>query len=102
MRWRSTTKDWGAVAKFLHWAKAACILIMIVMGIMMRWYLAGDQARQFQAYQLHKSFGFILLLFALARLLWRLSARLSPPPRPPPSRTSAGWPTASTPSSTSP
>jgi cytochrome b561 len=78
MQWRSTTKDWGAVAKFLHWAMAACILIMIVMGIMMKWYLAGDQARQFQAYQLHKSFGFMLLLFALARLLWRLSAKAVP------------------------
>jgi cytochrome b561 len=78
MQWRSTTKDWGAVAKLLHWAMAACILIMIVMGVMMKWYLAGDQMRQFQAYQLHKSFGFTLLLFALARLLWRLSAKAVP------------------------
>jgi cytochrome b561 len=78
MQWRSTKKDWGAVAKFLHWAMAACIMIMIVMGIMMKWYLAGDQASQFQAYQLHKSFGFMLLLFALARLLWRLSAKAVP------------------------
>jgi cytochrome b561 len=78
MQWRSTNKDWGAAAKFLHWAMAACIMIMIVMGIMMKWYLAGDQARQFQAYQLHKSFGFLLLLFALARLLWRLSAKAVP------------------------
>jgi hypothetical protein len=65
MQWRSTNKDWGAVAKFLHWAMAACIMIMIVMGIMMKWYLAGDQASQFQAYQLHKSFGFTLLMFAI-------------------------------------
>lgn len=78
MQWRSTKKDWGAVAKLLHWAMAACILIMIVMGIMMKWYLAGDQVRQFQAYQLHKSFGFVLLLFAVARLLWRLSAKAIP------------------------
>jgi cytochrome b561 len=78
MQWRSTTEDWGAVAKFLHWAMAVCIMIMIAMGIAMKWLLAGDQARQFQAYQLHKSFGFMLLLFALARLLWRLSAKAVP------------------------
>jgi cytochrome b561 len=78
MQWRITKDDWGAVAKFLHWAMATCILIMIFMGIMMKWYLAGDEARQLQAYQLHKSFGFLLLLFALARLLWRLSAKAIP------------------------
>jgi len=69
---------WGAVAKLLHWAMAVCIMLMIVMGVTMRWFLAGDQALQFTAYQLHKSFGFLLLLFALARLVWRLSAKAVP------------------------
>ncbi len=78
MQWRSTTEDWGVVAKFLHWAMAVCIMLMIVMGIAMRWFLGGDQALQYTAYQLHKSFGFLLLLFALARLLWRLSAKAVP------------------------
>jgi cytochrome b561 len=75
---RSGGRTWGAIAKLLHWAIAVCIMIMIVMGIMMKWFLAGDQASQFQAYQLQKSFGFLLLLFALARLLWRLSAKAVP------------------------
>lgn len=78
MQWRSTTEDWGAVAKLLHWAMAVCIMLMIVMGVAMRWFLGGDLALQFTAYQLHKSFGFLLLLFALARLLWRLSAKAVP------------------------
>jgi cytochrome b561 len=78
MVWRSTDEDWGAVAKFLHWAMALCILIMIVMGITMKWLLVGNPGLQHQAYQLHKSFGFTLFLFALARLLWRLSAKTRP------------------------
>ncbi len=78
MQWRSTNEDWGAVAKLLHWAMALCILIMIAMGITMRWFLAGDPVRQAQAYGLHESFGFTLLLFAVARLLWRLTAKTVP------------------------
>ncbi|MCB8882985.1 cytochrome b [Acidisoma cellulosilytica] len=78
MRWRSTTEDWGAVAKLLHWAMAVCIMLMIAMGITMRWFLGGNLALQYTAYQLHKSFGFTLLLLAVGRLLWRLSAKAVP------------------------
>ena len=78
MQLRSTTKDWGAVAKFLHWAMALCIILMILQGITMRWFLGGNLALQFSVYQLHKSLGFTLLMFALTRLVWRLSAKTVP------------------------
>lgn len=80
MQWRSTTEDWGAVAKFIHWAMAASFMLMIIVGVTMRWFLGSDVVLQFRAYQLHKSFGFTLLVFAVARLLWRLSAKAIPVP----------------------
>ncbi len=62
-------------AKFFHWLSAATILTAIVLGFAM---LESDPGpRQNQFYDLHRSFGFLILLLTAARLSWRL---YSPPP----------------------
>lgn len=66
---------YSAPAKFFHWLSAAMILTAIVLGFAM---LESDPGpRQNQFYDLHRSFGFTILLVTGARLAWRL---FHPPP----------------------
>lgn len=79
MRLRNTAENWGAVAKFLHWAGAAIILFMLGLGLVMV-HAGLASGAKFEAFQLHKSTGFLVLAVTLARGLWRLT---SSPPAPP-------------------
>ncbi len=78
MQLRSTLNDWGSIAKFFHWGTAIFIITMLVFGITMTRFLDGDLPLKFSVYQLHKSFGFMILLFSAMRLLWRVFARETP------------------------
>ena len=78
MQLRSTTSDWGSVAKVFHWGTAIFIITMLVIGVTMTRFLDGDPPLKFTVYQLHKSFGFVILVFSVMRLLWRVSAKETP------------------------
>lgn len=66
---------YSAPAKVFHWLSAATILTAIVLGFAM---LESDPGpRQNQFFDLHRSFGFVILLLTSARLGWRLYC---PPP----------------------
>ncbi len=81
----STAKRYDAVAIALHWGMAAAILGLLVMGFVMTEQKPGSPL-QFQLYQMHKSFGVLVLVLAVVRLGWRLGHR--PPPLP---GHMAGW-----------
>ena len=76
----NSSSEYGTLSKGLHWAMAAIILILIGVGIYMA-DLPTDTAEQKQyAYQffgLHKSFGVVVLLLIVVRLVW---LRVSPAP----------------------
>lgn len=62
--------SYSKTAIWLHWIIAALIVGQLVGGKVMH---AMDPAPlKFEIYQLHKSFGFIILALSLFRLLWRL------------------------------
>lgn len=65
------------VAVALHWAIALCIIGLIVFGLLMtkEW-----MPNRFVIYQVHKSFGILVLVLSIMRLIWRLTHR--PPPSP--------------------
>lgn len=67
------------VAIILHWLIALMILGMLVAGLWMTGAIKekATQAAAFEVYQLHKSFGLIILALSLLRLAWRL---MHPPP----------------------
>lgn len=69
MRARNGDGSWGWVARALHWTMAGLILFQIGLGVAMVW-LVTDPLRQFALYQTHKSWGFVLFVLALARLVW--------------------------------
>jgi cytochrome b561 len=79
MRLRNTAESWGAVAKLLHWAGAVLILSMLGLGLIMV-HAGIASGPKFEAYQLHKSTGVLVLAVTLVRGLWRMT---NPPPAPP-------------------
>jgi cytochrome b561 len=79
MMLRNPRESWGGVAKTLHWSAAALVLAMLGLGLTM---VHGDlgAGAKFEAYQLHKSTGFLVLaVIAGARPM----AHRKSPPAPP-------------------
>ena len=79
---RETARRYTAVAIALHWT----IAILIVAQILAGWWMsqgggagaAAPGTARFAVFQLHKSFGVLVLILSLARLAWRLFKLSSP------------------------
>ncbi|MEM6666091.1 MAG: cytochrome b/b6 domain-containing protein [Pseudomonadota bacterium] len=61
------------VAMVLHWAMALLILAQIAGGLWMAFVSGEADEGRFVVYQLHKTFGLVVLALALARIVWRLA-----------------------------
>ena len=68
---RNTTTGWGWLARLLHWTIAAIILFMLGLGVYMT-QIVTDVFEQFPLFQTHKSWGFVVFVLALIRVVWRL------------------------------
>jgi cytochrome b561 len=82
MQWRNTSHSYGSVAKFLHWA---IVVLIIAQYVVIE--AAEDLPRGLEKLELvsrHKSVGMLVLLLALARILWKLASRGQPGPVPMP------------------
>lgn len=60
---------YSKVAIAFHWAIALMIIGLILFGILMT---NPDTPNRFMLYQLHKSFGIMVLILSVFRLIWRL------------------------------
>jgi cytochrome b561 len=78
MRAFDATSGWGWVSRALHWSMAALILFQLGLGLWMT-RLVQDLLARFALTQTHKSLGAVVLLLALVRVAWRLSAPGRPP-----------------------
>ena len=78
MQWRNSANNYGAVAKFLHWA--IVILIIAQYVIIESAEELPDGLEKLQVITNHKSFGMLVLLLALARIGWKLANRGLPQP----------------------
>lgn len=67
------------VAVWLHWIIAALIITQLVGGFVMH-KLPNDISWKIDAYQLHKSFGLMVLALGVVRLGWRLTHKAPPLP----------------------
>ncbi|MDX2143524.1 MAG: cytochrome b [Rhodospirillaceae bacterium] len=74
----TTLAHYRPPAKLLHWLTAIAIFCVVPLGIAM--VEAAPGPGQNQLYDLHRSFGALVLTLTALRLLWRL---YSPPPPPP-------------------
>ncbi|WP_416879048.1 cytochrome b [Litorimonas sp.] len=61
----------------LHWTIAVLIIGLIIFGLLMT---NPNMPNRFVLYQLHKSFGIMVLILSIFRLIWRLLH--TPPPLP--------------------
>lgn len=77
---RNTRGSYGAVAISFHWTVAVLFLGQIALGYLTQ--AVADRPRlQFDLYQWHKSFGFLILALALLRVAWAFSS-IRPQPVP--------------------
>lgn len=72
---------YNRVAIALHWLIGAALLAQIVFGFLLDDIAARGTPARAATINLHKSFGIVLALLILVRLLWRLTHR--PPAWPP-------------------
>jgi cytochrome b561 len=72
----TTILHYAPLAKLLHWTVAACVAVMIPIGIVMG-KLAGGPLQNV-LFDLHRSLGVLVLVLMLVRLVTRLV--LPPPP----------------------
>ena len=70
------TARYTGVAIALHWLIAFAIIGLILVGWNMS-DMADDNPAKEQLYQMHKSFGIMILVLTLARIVWRV---MNPPP----------------------
>ena len=75
---KNTTTRFGLLSRSIHWLSALLVLSLFAVGLWMQgldyyhdWYRTAPD--------LHRSFGIVLMLLTLARLIWY---RFSPKPKP--------------------
>lgn len=71
MQIMNTTARWGWMSKAIHWITAILIVWQLGYGVWMTNFLA-DPLDQFAATQVHKSWGFVVFVLAVARVIWLL------------------------------
>ena len=67
------------VAVFIHWVTALIIIGLVAVGKFMTG-LDETDALRFTLTQTHKTFGILVLLLSIVRVMWRLSHRAPPHP----------------------
>lgn len=77
---------YSAVARALHWVTAALVVGLLLSGPVMTRLPLTYADEKLALYDLHKSFGILVLLLTALRVGWRLANR--PPPLP---ATMPGW-----------
>jgi cytochrome b561 len=70
---RNTNSSWGLVSILFHWTTAVLFLAQFSLG----WYMQGvtNLVDQYNLYQWHKSFGFLILCVTALRVLWAVTSR---------------------------
>lgn len=66
---RNSKMEWGTAAKFLHWASALIIIVLLSHG----WWMTHMTPRpeRLSNYAWHSALGYDLLALLLLRILWR-------------------------------
>jgi cytochrome b561 len=78
MKLRNSDSQFGVVAIVLHWIAALAVIGLFASGIYMRSLTYYDSLYQVLPFY-HKSFGVVLMLVILFRLVWRFA---NPQPKP--------------------
>ena len=77
MALKNTTDGWGWLARLLHWSIALLILGLLGVGFYMS-NIEKDLIKIYNLTQTHKSFGFVVFVLAVIRVIWRFANRQTP------------------------
>ena len=72
MTLRNTEESWGWPARLMHWAGALLVIGMLGLGFYMVNFV-DSMIDRLNLTQIHKSFGFVVFMLALTRVIWRLA-----------------------------
>lgn len=73
---RNSQYGWGRMSRLLHWLSALLIVGLLLVGFIMTELRPSPDT--IRIYNLHKSFGLLLLAIVLVRILWRGVDRAPP------------------------
>lgn len=76
---KNSTQSYGILTKIFHWLMALLIIPQIVVGYVMI-FVTNTNPQKWVMYGLHKSFGFMLLILIILRLVWRSFEQEPMPP----------------------
>ncbi len=70
MNFKNTQNDYGLIARCFHWASVWILFGLVLLGL----YMDGlpKSVYKYDLYNMHKSFGLLLLVLVVLRIVWRL------------------------------
>lgn len=71
---------YSLTSRIIHWLMAAIILGLLAVGIYMTEFLSKEAPNRMQIYELHKSFGVLVLILIFIRIINRLIKKAPPLP----------------------
>jgi cytochrome b561 len=74
---KSTSTQYGRIAKMLHWLSALLIILLLPMGFLMQ---TVDEGAKLMLYRTHALLGVTVLLLTIARLVWHWFDESPQPP----------------------
>lgn len=71
MSYRNTDTAYGSVSKTFHWVISVLVILLLIVGL----WMTGLEKNEFRwtIYDLHKSFGLLVLFLMVLRTSWMLS-----------------------------
>lgn len=76
MSLKNTARDYGSIAKWLHWMTAALFLAAYVSVYYRQWFTEKQTPENMTALQLHLSVGVSIAVIVALRVIWRLMNRV--------------------------
>ncbi|MEP4100609.1 cytochrome b [Paraglaciecola sp.] len=73
MRLTNTIRDYGFIAKSLHWGTAALFLFSYLSVYFRHWFTESGTSASSKALQLHLSFGVTIGVVVVLRIIWRIA-----------------------------
>ncbi len=76
---KNTAKDYGSIAKWLHWATAILFLASYSSIYYRHWFTEEKTFENMIAFQLHLSVGVTIAVIVALRIVWRITNRAPDP-----------------------
>ena len=73
----TSVSRYAAASRWLHWLTVLLLLVIVPLGLWIRYFEPSDQAFKLRLYNVHESLGVLVFVLVLLRLVNR---RLNPPP----------------------